>query len=191
MSKRYYPNTTLYRSFDDIARLQDEGKVIGWFQVLMEYGPRALGGLSIIGDPLSRTMQSTMNLKIKYRESFRPFAPAIKAERVGEWFEQDRPSPYMLVVAPVAEQRRLALDPEAEQQFGIDQLKVARSEVPAVTHVDCSARIQTVHAATNPRFYALLDAFERRTGCPILGSTSLTVRGEPTVCKSQAVCCCF
>jgi len=177
--------------FGELARLLDEGKVIGWFQGRMEYGPRALGGRSIIGDPRSRTMQSTMNLKIKYRESFRPFAPAIKAERVGEWFEQDRPSPYMLVVAPVAEQRRLALDPEAEQQFGIDQLKVARSEVPAVTHVDCSARIQTVHAATNPRFYALLDAFERRTGCPILVNTSFNVRGEPIVCTPEDAYRCF
>lgn len=177
--------------FGELARLLDEGKVIGWFQGRMEFGPRALGGRSIIGDPRSRAMQSTMNLKIKYRESFRPFAPSVKAERVQDWFEQDRPSPYMLIVAPIAEDKRTAMTPEQQQLFGIDKLKVARSEVPAVTHVDYSARIQTVHAATNPRFYALLDAFERRTGCPVLVNTSFNVRGEPIVCSPEDAYRCF
>jgi carbamoyltransferase len=136
-------------------------------------------------------MQSVMNLKIKYRESFRPFAPAIKAERVGEWFEQRGASPYMLIVAPVAADKRIAMTPEQEQLFGIDRLNVPRSRIPAVTHVDYSARIQTVHADTNPRFHELLDAFERKTGCPVLVNTSFNVRGEPIVCTPEDAYRCF
>lgn len=177
--------------FSEVARLLEEGKVIGWFQGRMEFGPRALGGRSIIGDPRSTAMQSVMNLKIKYRESFRPFAPAVKADRVQEWFEQDRPSPYMLIVAPVAEDKRLAMTEEQQRLFGVEKLKVPRSQIPAVTHVDYSARVQTVHAATNPRFYALLDAFERRTGCPVLVNTSFNVRGEPIVCSPEDAYRCF
>lgn len=177
--------------FDELSKLLAEEKVIGWFQGRMEFGPRALGGRSIIGDPRSQAMQSVMNLKIKYRESFRPFAPAIKAERVSEWFVHDRTSPYMLMVAPVVESKRIATTAEQQQLFGVDKLKVPRSEIPAVTHVDYSARLQTVHAATNPRFYALLDAFERRTGCPVLVNTSFNVRGEPIVCTPEDAYRCF
>jgi carbamoyltransferase len=160
--------------------LADE-KVVGWFQGRMEFGPRALGGRSIIGDPRSSRMQSVMNLKIKYRESFRPFAPAVKAERVSEWFEHDRASPYMLLVAQVAADKRIAMSAEQQKLFGIDKLNVPRSQIPAVTHVDYSARIQTVHEQTNPKFYRLLDTFERKTGCPVLVNTSFNVRGEPIV----------
>jgi len=186
-----------YRELDDgelmpeLARLLDDGKVIGWFQGRMEFGPRALGGRSIIGDPRDRQMQSTMNLKIKYRESFRPFAPAVKAERVSDWFAIDRPSPYMLLVAPVEERHRLPLQEAEKGLFGIEKLKTARSQIPAVTHVDYSARIQTVHADTNPRFSALLDAFEERTGCPVLINTSFNVRGEPIVCTPEDAYRCF
>ena len=134
--------------------------MIGWFQGRMEFGPRALGGRSIIGDPRSAKMQSVMNLKIKYRESFRPFAPSVLAERVGDYFEQSGPSPYMLIVAPVREELRIPLTAEQQQLFGIDKLKLKRSELPAITHVDYSARMQTVHADTNPRYHALLKAFE-------------------------------
>ena len=157
----------------------------------MEFGPRALGGRSIIGDPRSTKMQSTMNLKIKYRESFRPFAPAVRAEKVDEWFEIDRPSPYMLIVAPVCEERRIEMTEEQSQLFGIDKLNITRSEIPAVTHVDYSARIQTIHQETNPRFYALIEQFEKRTGCPILINTSFNVRGEPIVNTPEDAYRCF
>jgi carbamoyltransferase len=138
----------------------------------MEFGPRALGHRSIIGDPRSTSMQSTMNLKIKYRESFRPFAPAVLAERVSDWFEHDRASPYMLMVAPVAEKRRIAMNDQQQSRFGLDKLNVARSDIPAVTHVDYSARVQTVHRETNPRFHELLEKFEQQTGCPVCVNTS-------------------
>lgn len=177
--------------FDELSGVLAGEKVVGWFQGRMEFGPRALGGRSIIGDPRSARMQSVMNLKIKYRESFRPFAPAIKAERVGEWFEQRGASPYMLIVAPVAADKRIAMTPEQERLFGIDKLNVPRSQIPAVTHVDYSARIQTVHADTNPRFYQLLDTFENRTGCPVLVNTSFNVRGEPIVCTPEDAYRCF
>jgi len=174
-----------------LAEILDGEKVIGWFNGRMEFGPRALGGRSIIGDPRSTKMQSTMNLKIKYRESFRPFAPAVRAEKVDEWFEIDRPSPYMLIVAPVCEERRIEMTEEQSQLFGIDKLNITRSEIPAVTHVDYSARIQTIHQETNPRFYALIEQFEKRTGCPILINTSFNVRGEPIVNTPEDAYRCF
>jgi len=186
-----------YKKLDDAALMSElsavlaQEKVVGWFQGRMEFGPRALGGRSIIGDPRSAKMQSQMNLKIKYRESFRPFAPAIKAERVGEWFEHDRSSPYMLMVAPVRAEKRIAMTAAQQQLFGIEKLHVPRSQIPAVTHVDYSARIQTVHAQTNPRFYALLDTFERQTGCPVLVNTSFNVRGEPIVNTPEDAYRCF
>lgn len=168
-----------------------EGKALGWFQGRMEFGPRALGNRSIIGDPRSPTMQKTLNLKVKYRESFRPFAPSVLRERVSDWFELDGDSPYMLLVADVVKSRRLAMTAEQEQLFGIDKLNVPRSDIPAVTHVDYSARIQTVHESTNPRYHALLTAFERRTGCPVLVNTSFNVRGEPIVGTPEDAFRCF
>jgi carbamoyltransferase len=164
-----------------VAEILESEHVVGWFQGRMEFGPRALGGRSIIGDSRSPRMQSVMNLKIKYRESFRPFAPSVLAERVSDYFEQDRPSPYMLLVAPIKEDLRTALTDEQRSLFGIEKLKLKRSELPAITHVDYSARIQTVHADTNPRYHKLLEAFERRTGCGVLVNTSFNVRGEPIV----------
>jgi carbamoyltransferase len=171
------------------ADLLAEGKVVGWFQGRMEFGPRALGGRSILGDPRSPTMQSVLNLKIKYRESFRPFAPAVKAEAVSDWFELDRASPYMLLVAPVGEKHRLPVDDAGSA--GLARLKRQRSTLPAITHVDHSARVQTVHADTHPRFHALIEAFERRTGCPVLINTSFNVRGEPIVCTPEDAYRCF
>jgi len=166
-------------------------QVIGWFQGRMEFGPRALGSRSILGDARSRNMQSTMNLKIKYRESFRPFAPAVKAEKVSEWFELDRSSPYMLIVADVAEAHKITMTAEQQQLFGLDKLNVARSTIPAVTHVDYSARVQTVHSDTNPRLHALLDDFEQLTGCPVCINTSFNVRGEPIVLSPEDAYRCF
>jgi carbamoyltransferase len=157
----------------------------------MEFGPRALGGRSILGDPRSDKMQKTLNLKIKYRESFRPFAPSVLREDVADWFDLDGDSPYMLLVADVAEKHRLAMTPEQQALFGIDKLNVPRSSIPAVTHVDYSARIQTVHEETNPRYYALLSAFKRMTGCPVLVNTSFNVRGEPIVCTPEDAFGCF
>jgi carbamoyltransferase len=167
--------------FSRLAELLEQEHVIGWFQGRMEFGPRALGGRSIIGDPRSAKMQSVMNLKIKYRESFRPFAPSVLAERVSDYFDQHGASPYMLIVAPVREELRIPLTEEQQQLFGIDKLKLKRSALPAITHVDYSARVQTVHADTNPRYHALMKAFERRTGCGVLVNTSFNVRGEPIV----------
>jgi len=177
--------------FDRVAGLLDEGNVIGWFQGRMEFGPRALGGRSILGDPRNETMQKKLNLKIKYRESFRPFAPSILADRLGEYFELDQPSPYMLVVAGVDGNRRIAETDENSELFGIDKLNVCRSDIPAVTHVDYSARIQTVHAETNPRYHKLLTAFEAKTKCPVLVNTSFNVRGEPIVCTPEDAFRCF
>ena len=174
------------------AQLLAEENVIGWFQGRMEFGPRALGGRSIIGDPRSAKMQSIMNLKIKYRESFRPFAPSVLWERVSDYFEQDAASPYMLIVAPIREDLRLvALTDEQKQLFGVDKLKLRRSELPAITHVDYSARVQTVHEDTNPRYHALLKAFEQLTGCGVLVNTSFNVRGEPIVCTPTDAYRCF
>lgn len=163
-----------------VDRLMSE-KVVGWFQERMEFGPRALGSRSILGDPRSRAMQSVMNLKIKYRESFRPFAPSVLEEKVSEVFEIDCDSPYMLLVAPVREERRIAMTEEQEQLFGIEKLNVPRSDIPAITHVDYSARIQTVSPDRNGIYYELIKAFDSRTGCPLLVNTSFNVRGEPIV----------
>jgi carbamoyltransferase len=174
-----------------VAQALAQENVVGWCQGRMEFGPRALGGRSIIGDARSPKMQSQMNLKIKYRESFRPFAPAVLGERVADYFELDRPSPYMLLVAPVAKGLRHPMTLEQEDLFGIEKLNVLRSQVPAVTHVDYSARIQTVHPETNPRFHALLKAFEASTGCPLLVNTSFNVRGEPIVCTPEDAYRCF
>lgn len=174
-----------------IADLLADENVIGWFSGRMEFGPRALGGRSIIGDPRSKKMQSNMNLKIKYRESFRPFAPAVKAESVSDWFELDRSSPYMLIVAPIQENKRLTLEEGPLNLCGIAKLNVTRSQIPAVTHVDYSARVQTVHKETNPRFYNLIEHFERSTGCPVLINTSFNVRGEPIVCTPEDAYRCF
>lgn len=172
------------------AVLADE-KVVGWFQGRMEFGPRALGGRSILGDPRSSAMQSQMNLKIKYRESFRPFAPSVLREHVGEWFEMDCDSPYMLLVAPVKEARQIHMTTDQQALFGIDKLNVPRSEIPAVTHVDYSARVQTVRRDINAPYYDLLKAFNELTGCPILVNTSFNVRGEPIVCTPQDAYRCF
>jgi carbamoyltransferase len=166
-------------------------KAVGWFQGRMEFGPRALGNRSIIADPRSPAMQKTLNLRVKYRESFRPFAPAVLAEHAAEWFEHEGPSPYMLVVANVRDEHRRVMTAEENTLFGIDKLNVPRSTVPAVTHVDYSARLQTVHAETNPRFHALLSRFNERTGCPVLVNTSFNVRGEPIVCTPEDAFRCF
>ncbi len=179
---------TLMPKLADI--LKDEN-VVGWFNGRMEFGPRALGGRSIIGDPRSAKMQSVMNLKIKYRESFRPFAPAVKSDKVSDWFEIDRKSPYMLLVAPVKQDKLLSMTEEQKQLFGIDRLNIPRSDIPAVTHVDYSARIQTVHDDTNPRFHELLSQFESKTGCPVLINTSFNVRGEPIVATPEDAHRCF
>jgi carbamoyltransferase len=167
--------------YDRIARDLEAGKVVGWFQGRMEFGPRALGARSILGDARNPAMQSVMNLKIKHRESFRPFAPAVLRHRVADYFELDADSPYMLLVAPVVAHRRRAPAEADGTLWGIDRLKVPRSDIPAVTHLDHSARIQTVDPQTNPRFFRLLEAFEARTGCAVLVNTSFNVRGEPIV----------
>jgi carbamoyltransferase len=206
LGPRYADNTiktqldgmhAVYQHLDDAGlenRLGDilaDEKVVGWFQGRMEFGPRSLGGRSIIGDPRSAKMQSVMNLKIKYRESFRPFAPAVLAEDVSEYFEQDRPSPYMLIVAPVKENLRTPMTAAQQQLFGIEKLNVPRSTIPAITHVDYSARVQTVHKETNPRFHAVLESFKQRTGCSVLVNTSFNVRGEPIVCTPEDAYRCF
>jgi carbamoyltransferase len=168
-----------------------DGKAVGWFQGRMEFGPRALGGRSILADPRSSTMQKTLNLKVKYRESFRPFAPSVLRERVDDWFELSEDSPYMLIVADVKPEHRREMTTEEQALFGIDKLNVPRSTIPAITHVDYSARIQTVHKETNPRYYDLLAAFEKATGCPMLVNTSFNVRGEPIVCTPTDAFRCF
>ena len=168
-----------------------EEKAVGWFQGRMEFGPRALGARSILGDPRSPHMQRQLNLKVKFRESFRPFAPSVLREDVAEWFEIDGDSPYMLVVADVLEDRRHPVSDEDKKLFGIERLNTIRSEIPAVTHVDMSARIQTVHKETNPRYHALLSAFKARTGCPALVNTSFNVRSEPIVCTPEDAFRCF
>src|SRR6202008_4448810 len=168
-----------------------QSKALGWFQGRMEFGPRALGNRSILGDPRSPGMQKTLNLKIKYRESFRPFAPSVLRERVSDWFEMDCDSPYMLLVADVVNPRRGAMSAKEQALFGIDKLNVPRSDIPAVTHVDYSARIQTVHADTHPMYHALLAKFYSLTGCPVLVNTSFNVRGEPIVCTPRDAYLCF
>ena len=187
----------VYERLDDeqlmprLAKIMADENVVGWFQGRMEFGPRALGGRSIIGTPKSEKMQTTMNLKIKYRESFRPFAPSVLEERVSEYFEHEGESPYMLVVAPVRDELRIELTDEQKKLFGIDKLKLKRSELPAITHVDYSARVQTVSSRTNPRYHALLKAFEDETGCAVLVNTSFNVRGEPIVCTPEDAYRCF
>jgi len=168
-----------------------DGQAVGWFQGRMEFGPRALGGRSILGDPRSPEMQKSMNLKIKYRESFRPFAPSVLREDASDWFDLEADSPYMLFVADVADPHRIEMTAAQQELFGIDKLNVARSNIPAVTHVDYSARIQTVHEETNPKFQALLRAFKAATDCPILLNTSFNVRGEPIVCTPEDAFRCF
>jgi len=168
-----------------------EGKAIGWFQGRMEFGPRALGGRSILGDPRSGTMQKTLNLKVKYRESFRPFAPSILREDLTEWFDLNCDSPYMLIVDEVKTDKRHKVTEEEEKLFGIDKLNVNRSEIPAVTHVDYSARIQTVHKETNPKYHALISKFKEKSNCPIVVNTSFNVRGEPIVCTPEDAFRCF
>lgn len=176
---------------DETTHLLNEGKVIGWFCGRMEFGPRALGNRSIIGDASNPTMQSVMNLKIKYRESFRPFAPAVLEEDAATYFDLDRPSPFMLLVAPVKEERRIPLKAEQEVMFGIDKLNVPRSDIPAVTHVDYSARIQTVHPSDNQRFHRLIEEFKNKTGRGVIINTSFNVRGEPIVCTPEDAYRCF
>ncbi len=186
-----YERVSTRELLDRTARLLANERVVGWLQGRMEFGPRALGGRSILGDPRSPRMQSVMNLKIKYRESFRPFAPSVLREHVHEWFQLDTDSPYMLLVAPVRPEKRIAMTPEQQRLFGIEKLHVPRSEIPAVTHVDYSARIQTVHAETNPLYHALLARFHALTGCPVLVNTSFNVRGEPIVCTPEDAYRCF
>lgn len=167
------------------------GDAVGWIQGRMEFGPRSLGARSILGDPRSPSMQKMLNLQIKYRESFRPFAPAVLREDVSDWFELDVDSPYMLLVANVKRERRRRMTNEEEVLFGIDKLNVVRSDIPAVTHIDYSARVQTVHADTNPRFHELISRFKDKTGCPVLVNTSFNVRGEPIVCTPEDAFRCF
>lgn len=174
--------------YSQVAEYIAQGKVIGWFQGRMEFGPRALGNRSIIGDPRNTEMQSTMNLKIKYRESFRPFAPAVLAEDVSEYFQHDSDSPYMLLVADVKEELRLPTD---ESMFGLEKLLQPRSSLPAITHVDYSARVQTIHAESNPKFHALVSEFKAQTGCSVVVNTSFNVRGEPPVCSPEDAIRCF
>jgi len=176
---------------DTAAQALAAGKALGWHQGRMEFGPRALGGRSIIGDPRSPEMQKLLNLKVKYRESFRPFAPSVLREDVAEWFELDGDSPYMLLVADIKADKRIAMSAQEQQLFGIDKLNVARSSIPAVTHVDYSARIQTVHAETNPHYHALIKRFKELTGCPIVVNTSFNVRGEPIVSTPEDAFRCF
>jgi carbamoyltransferase len=174
-----------------VAGLLAEGKAVGWFQGRMEYGPRALGGRSILGDPRHPDMQKKLNLKIKYREGFRPFAPSVVEEFAAECFELDRPSPYMLLVAPVVEARRKPVPADYASRAMYDRLYVERSDLPAVTHVDFSARIQTVSKGTNPRYWQLIDTFRREQGCPVVVNTSFNVRGEPIVCTPEDAYACF
>jgi len=176
---------------DRVAQALADGKIIGWFQGRMEFGPRALGSRSIIGDARNPELQSVMNLKIKYRESFRPFAPSVLRERVADYFEIDADSPYMLLVAPVLEKRRTEMTPEQRRLWGIELLKVPRSDIPAVTHIDYSARVQTVHETIHPRYHALLKAFEAKTECGVIVNTSFNVRGEPIVCSPADAYRCF
>jgi carbamoyltransferase len=176
---------------EEVASALADEKAVGWMQGRMEFGPRALGGRSIIADPRSPVMQKQLNLKVKYRESFRPFAPSVLREDVGKWFEHETDSPYMLLVADVQNDKRLAMTKEEKALFGIDKLNVPRSSVPAVTHVDYSARIQTVHADTNHRYHAVISKFKEKTGCPLVVNTSFNVRGEPIICTPTDAFKCF
>ena len=197
IERRLAASGARFETLDEAALLErgaqslERGDAVGWFQGRMEFGPRALGARSILGDPRNPEMQKTLNLRIKYRESFRPFAPSVLREDVADYFDLDQDSPYMLLVADVKRNRRRHMSAEEERLFGIDKLNVVRSDIPAVTHVDYSARIQTVHKDTNPRYYALIEAFKRRTGCPVLVNTSFNVRGEPIVCTPEDAFRCF
>lgn len=166
-------------------------KAVGWMQGRMEFGPRSLGARSIIADPRSPFMQRQLNLKVKYRESFRPFAPSVLREDVSEWFEHETDSPYMLLTSNVLNERRRIMTKKEEALFGIDKLNVSRSSVPAITHVDYSARIQTVHVDTNPLYHALISKFKEKTGCPLVVNTSFNVRGEPIICTPKDAFKCF
>ena len=176
---------------EQAAQALADGKAVGWFQGRMEFGPRALGGRSILGDPRSESMQKTLNLKVKYRESFRPFAPSVLREEVSEWFNLDYDSPYMLLVDEVKNDKRRQMTDDELQLFGIEKLNIKRSDIPAVTHVDYSARIQTVHKDTNPRYHALITRFKEKTDCPVVVNTSFNVRGEPIVCTPEDAFRCF
>ena len=197
IERRLAASGARFETLDEAALLErgaqslERGDAVGWFQGRMEFGPRALGARSILGDPRNPEMQKTLNLRIKYRESFRPFAPSVLREDVADYFDLDQDSPYMLLVADVKRNRRRHMSVQEERLFGIDKLNVVRSDIPAVTHVDYSARIQTVHKDTNPRYYALIEAFKRRTGCPVLVNTSFNVRGEPIVCTPEDAFRCF
>ncbi|MCP4686608.1 MAG: carbamoyltransferase [Desulfobacterales bacterium] len=195
MARKYEAPHWVYDDFDtlcrDVADLLAEGAVVGWFQGRMEYGPRALGDRSILGDPRNPDMQKKLNLKIKYREGFRPFAPSVMEEEIGTWFELDRPSPYMLLVAPVKKEKRRPLPEGYERMEMFQRLYHPRSDIPAVTHVDHSARIQSVHRKTNPRYWRLINAFKEKTGHGLLVNTSFNVRGEPIVCMPEDAYICF
>jgi carbamoyltransferase len=197
IQKRLIAIGAIFETLDDkkliknIADALADGKAIGWFQGRMEFGPRALGGRSILGDPRCPDMQKTLNVKIKYRESFRPFAPSVRREDVADWFEINTDSPYMLLVANIAKGRQKKMSQEDKKLFGIEKLNVQRSDIPAVTHVDYSARIQTVSSDTNPKYHALLSKFKELTGCPVVANTSFNVRGEPIVCTPEDAFRCF
>ena len=186
-----YERLTDAQMIERTARSLADGQAVGWFSGRMEFGPRALGGRSILADPRSPSMQRTLNLKVKYRESFRPFAPSVLREDVADWFDLDIDSPYMLLVADVAKSHRRQMTEAEDALFGIDKLNIARSDIPAVTHIDYSARVQTVHAKTNPRYHALITRFKELTGCPVLVNTSFNVRGEPIVCTPDDAFRCF
>ena len=186
-----YKKLTLDQLVKDTAKALSEEKAVGWFQGRMEFGPRSLGNRSIIADPRSEKMQKNLNLKVKYRESFRPFAPAVLFEKVSEWFEINSESPYMLLVADVKKSKQLQMTEQQKSLFGIDKLNIKRSSIPSVTHVDYSARIQTVHKETNPIFYKLIEEFEKITKYPVLVNTSFNVRGEPIVCSPLDAYKCF
>jgi carbamoyltransferase len=186
-----FESVTEDEMIEQTAQALAEGKALGWFQGRMEFGPRSLGGRSILGDPRSEKMQKTLNLKVKYRESFRPFAPSVLREDVSNWFKADYDSPYMLLVDDVKKDKRIEMTKEEKALFGIDKLNVKRSSIPAVTHVDYSARIQTVHKQTNPKYYALITKFKEKTGCSVVVNTSFNVRGEPIVCSPEDAFNCF
>jgi len=174
-----------------IAKELSNNKTVGWFQGRMEFGPRALGGRSILADPRSEKMQKELNLKIKFRESFRPFAPSVLREELSNWFELNCDSPYMLLVSDIKKDKQINMSEDDKKLFGIDKLNIKRSSIPAITHVDYSARIQTVHKETNPKYYNLLNEFKKITGCPVLVNTSFNVRGEPIVCSIENAFNCF
>jgi carbamoyltransferase len=189
--KAEFDSVTEEEMIEQTAQALADGKAVGWFQGRMEFGPRSLGARSILGDPRSEEMQKTLNLKVKYRESFRPFAPSVLREDVADWFEADYDSPYMLLVDDVRKDRRIKMTKEETSLFGIDKLNIKRSSIPAITHVDYSARIQTVHKGTNPKYHALITKFKQKTGCSVVVNTSFNVRGEPIVCTPEDAFKCF